>query len=117
MKYKVGDKVRVRQWDDMVKEFGVWARAIDTTECSFDEGMRLYCGTIVTIKEVKNNDSYYIEEDNEDWYWTDEMFEPYKVSIPSQTDFININKDAYDKLIKQLEWMNHFTTEIKQYIQ
>ena len=22
MRYKVGDKVRVRQWDDMVKEFG-----------------------------------------------------------------------------------------------
>ena len=22
MRYKVGDKVRVRQWNDMVKEFG-----------------------------------------------------------------------------------------------
>lgn len=102
MKYKVGDKVRVRQWDDMVKEFGEWAGVINTTECSFDEGMRLYCGTIVTIKEVNDaNDLYCIEEDNEDWYWTDEMFEPYKVSIQSQTDFIN--KEVYDKLIKQLE--------------
>lgn len=23
MRYKVGDKVRVRDWDDMVKEFGI----------------------------------------------------------------------------------------------
>ena len=23
MRYKVGDKVRVRAWDDMVKEFGI----------------------------------------------------------------------------------------------
>ena len=103
MKYKVGDKVRVRQWDDMAKEFGESAGSIDTPACSFEENMRLYCGTIVTIKEVKNDELYYIEEDNEDWYWTDEMFEPYKVRIPSQTDFIDINKEAYDKLIKQLE--------------
>lgn len=99
MKYKVGDKVRVRQWDDMVEEFGVWAGAINTPESSFDEGMRLYCGTIVTIKEVKNNNSYYIEEDDEDWFWTDEMFEPYE---DKKTRPIPFNKEAFDRLIKQL---------------
>ena len=99
MKYKVGDKVRVRQWDDMVKEFGEWAGAIDTPECSFEEEMRLYCGTIVTIKEVKNNDSYYIEEDDKDWFWTDEMFEPYEVK---KTRPVLFNKEAFDRLVKQL---------------
>ena len=33
MRYKVGDKVRVRQWDDMAKEFGTdEAGRIDTKQ-------------------------------------------------------------------------------------
>ena len=35
MKYKVGDKVRVRRWDDMVKEFGECIESIDIPICSF----------------------------------------------------------------------------------
>lgn len=101
MKYKVGDKVRVRQWDDMVEEFGESAGSIDTPACSFEEDMRLYCGTIVTIKEVKDDESYYIiEEDNEDWFWTDEMFENMYYSCADK-----ITKDlqeAYDKVFKSI---------------
>lgn len=100
MKYKVGDKVRVRQWDDMVEEFGESAGSIDTPACSFEEDMRLYCGTIVTIKEVKDDESYYIEEDNEDWFWTDDMFENMYYSCADK-----ITKDlqeAYDKVFKSI---------------
>ena len=33
------------------------------------------CGQVVTIKEIYAKDqSYFIEEDN-GWFWTDEMFE------------------------------------------
>ena len=63
MKYKVGNKVRVRQWDDMAKEFGESAGSIDTPACSFEENMRLYCGTIVTIKEVKNEEELFKNDD------------------------------------------------------
>lgn len=75
MKYKIGDKVRVRQWDDMAKEFIECIGTIDIPICSFTEEMREYCGEIVTIKEIKDSNSYYIKEDNEEWYWVDEMFE------------------------------------------
>ena len=75
MKYKVGDKVRVRKWDDMVEEFGEYIESIDIPICSFTKEMREYCGEIVTIKEIKDGNSYYIKEDNEEWYWVDEMFE------------------------------------------
>lgn len=78
MKYKVGDKVRVRQWDDMLEEFGeyITSTSIDIQRCLFTKEMREYCGEIVTIKEIKGGNSYYIiKEDNEAWYWVDEMFE------------------------------------------
>ena len=59
-------------------------------------------GTVVTIEKVVNEyERYLIEEDYKNWYWTDEMFEPYKVTLACQADFID--KEAYSKLIKQLE--------------
>lgn len=106
MKYKVGDKVRVRQWDDMVKEFGELFSDISIVKaddrCLFKNEMKKYCGTVVTIEKVVNEyERYLIEEDYKNWYWTDEMFEPYKVTLACQADFID--KEAYSKLIKQLE--------------
>lgn len=51
MRYKVGDKVRVRQWGDMLEEFGKHIYGIDTPKRLFAEDMRVYCGKIVTIKK------------------------------------------------------------------
>jgi hypothetical protein len=63
-KYKVGDKVRIRE--DLVhgKEYG---------------GMTFYmdgwAGKIVTISYVNSSGYYEIAEDNEKWVWSAEMFE------------------------------------------
>lgn len=100
MKYKVGDKVRVRQWDDMAKEFGESFGSIDIPHFYFPRSMEKYCGEVVTIEKA-DTCSYHIKEDEEHWYWTDDMFEPYKVTLARQADFID--KEAYSKLIKQLE--------------
>lgn len=45
-RYKVGDIVQIRQWDDMVKKFGVnYYGAIQCNNyCSFVGEMKKYCG-------------------------------------------------------------------------
>lgn len=65
MKYKVGDKVKVRENLEIGKAY-----------CgqTFVVQMKKYKGQIVTIK-VADYDGYYIEEDEQDWYWTEEMLE------------------------------------------
>ena len=65
MKYKVGDKVKVRKDLEVDKRYG--------TE-EFIEEMEEYKGKIVTIDTV-NEDDYYIEEDKQSWSWTEEMLE------------------------------------------
>lgn len=73
MRYKVGDKVKVREWDNMAKDFCVDKKdGITSSLEAFVSGMKEYCGKIMTIKSVGNN-YYKIEEDNENWRWTDDM--------------------------------------------
>lgn len=105
MKYNVGDKVRVRQWDDMVKEYGLLGdleKVICTPGCSFTNGMKKFCGRVVTISDViSSNSRYLIKENDRTWYWTDEMFDPYKVKIARQADFID--KEAFAKMVEQFK--------------
>ena len=66
MKFKVGDKVRVRKDLVLNHTYGNYF---------FVSIMEKFKGKIVTIISVCNN-RYEIEEDNKRCYWTDEMFEP-----------------------------------------
>lgn len=76
MKYRVGDKVRVRQWNDMAKEFDVNDGDIHMTGCCFVKEMKQYCGKIY---EISNACAVYynLKTENEilDWVFTDEMLE------------------------------------------
>lgn len=65
MKYKVGDKVRVRADLDVNKMYGGQ---------DFIDDMVKYCGEVMEIEEVGRND-YTLKEDDENWHFTDEMFE------------------------------------------
>lgn len=77
MRYKVGDKVRVRQWEDMVKELDVdeYGR-IRTKENYFLTEMKEFCGGIYEIRSVLRK-SYWLKDGDEPikWYFTDDMLE------------------------------------------
>lgn len=67
MRYKVGDKVRIRE--DLVTggNYGGSIAVDDITDMG---------GSVVTIERVDKVLGYYIEEDPNGYFWTDEMFEP-----------------------------------------
>lgn len=96
MKYKVGDKVKVRSWDSMVKEFGVDRLGdIKLSDTYFVHDMKAYCGKTLTITHV--GESEYRTKGNT-WYWTDEMFEP-KTVCNTVVIYTNGNKViALDKV-------------------
>lgn len=50
MKYKVGDKVIIRKWDDMKREFGIDKDGDIKTSACFTKGMREFCGKEMTIR-------------------------------------------------------------------
>ena len=75
-RYKVGDIVQIRQWDDMVREFGVTAYGnISCRNWCFVREMKKYCGKKLQITHIRNfNDGYYLNIENF-WTFTSEMFE------------------------------------------
>lgn len=124
MKYKVGDKVRVRQWDDMVEEFGTdEAGRINTkTGCRFTEEMKKFCGGVYEICSVLER-NYLLKDGAKTIYWhfTDPMLEDvnllsytidqlkfrvenatltFKNLTPKNEEYITITKKE-DKDIKQ----------------
>ena len=74
MKYKVGDKVRIRSWESMEEQFGVDHMGdIRLSTTYFVKNMRHYCGETLTITRVGTS-SYQTKGNT--WHWADEMFEP-----------------------------------------
>lgn len=79
MKYKIGDKVRVR--DDL--EIGKWYSMNNRTFSDFvNSKMITFKGKEVTILADNCFGMYLIKEDNGEWHWTDEMFSGLATSLP-----------------------------------
>lgn len=67
MKYKAGDKVRIRKDLKTNKVYGFY---------EVEEEMQLMAGEFVTIMDAYEEYDYYeIEEDYGEFAWSDEMFE------------------------------------------
>ena len=79
MKYKIGDKVRVR--DDL--EIGKWYSMNNRTFSDFvNSKMITFKGKEVTILADNCFGMYQIKEDNGEYHWTDEMFSGPATSLP-----------------------------------
>lgn len=78
MKYKVGDKVKIREDLEVGRQYGA---------DGFAREMEQYKGKTATIANVYDN-VYYIEVDDVDnsYRWTDEMFEDVK-EVKTDNDF------------------------------
>lgn len=74
-KFKVGDKVRVREWDDMKKEFGGDGLIIPC-RCSFVGDMKELCGKVFYVKKVRTEFSYNLDGKGSVWAFSDDMLYP-----------------------------------------
>ena len=79
--FKLGQRVRIRQWDDMEKEFGL--NCLNSINCmySFTKSMKNICGRIAVITEIYINGKVELDfEDksgNIDHVYSIDMIEPY----------------------------------------
>ena len=74
-KFRVGDKVKVRSWDSMKKEYGTDGCGCIKVPCVFTPEMKKFCGKVVTITHVTVNGHYLIDKER-GWTFSNEMLEP-----------------------------------------
>ena len=72
MKYKVGDKVKVKEWKDLELEYKVDEDGYICYGVVFNGEMKEFCGKELVIEYIGMGD--YLCHDN-DWLWQDWMFE------------------------------------------
>lgn len=73
--FHVGDKCRIRQWEDMEAEFGLNVAGNIQCKFRFTNPMRPLCGRSFTISAISGGD-YYSEEGTEDgWNISADMLE------------------------------------------
>ena len=76
--YNIGDKVTIRQWDDMESEFGLNELGNIKVPKIFTESMKKYCGQTLPIIHVcryvpPEFDSYYLDGSSK--FFSSPMFE------------------------------------------
>lgn len=65
-RFNVGDKLKIREWDDMVSEFGTDKDG--DIRNGFVQRMRYLCGKTFTVSAI-NGDAYHAEEVGYSRYW------------------------------------------------
>lgn len=120
MKYKVGDKVRIKSLDwyyenkDRIDE-------VDYGNATFISEMVTFCKKIVTISSVLPTvEVYHIKEDGGRYHWTDKMFEGLaeednnmnnldklkRISTPAEENWFEIAKE-WEKEDKEMDKLKH----------
>jgi len=79
MKYKVGDKVKIKTWEEMEKEYGsiedhicCYLPYFDHEEKKFNE---LNCNRILTVEKIEETIVKYYLMKEIDNYWSDDMIQ------------------------------------------
>lgn len=97
--FKVGEKVKIRQWDDMEKEFGLGDSGFIKVHFSFNSYMKHLCGRIATITNILSDGKVILdfEDKSGDIYWTysTDMIEPC-VYIPTFEELVGKVVEARD---------------------
>ena len=71
--YEVGDKVLIKSWDQMAKEYSVDGVGDIRCKCCFVKSMEKYCEKVVTIEKITSDRNYNISEDHEKWIFSNDM--------------------------------------------
>lgn len=97
---RIGDELRIRQWDDMVDEFGINDYVIIPVRLGFNADMAYMCGEKFTVSAINCGILSSIEKieykrgNGTYWYISADMLEPIMDELPdfevSQDDFLDI---------------------------
>lgn len=114
MKFKVGDKVRVKslEWYN-ANEYGSTNTSVSTVELGFVEAMASHCGKVLKITAISSD--YYITDGNiycwQDWMLEDEVVTEEKETTEEKTEDCKVLK-----FIKSMETRKMTLKEAQDFV-
>ena len=76
-RFHIGDLVRIRQWDDMIAQYGASDYGIATPDAAFVHNMKNLCGREFTIEGfTERHGRMFVDGHNFPWSITEYMIEP-----------------------------------------
>lgn len=84
--YQIGQRVVIRDWDDLASEFPVGPIAISCNGLAFVRDMRCLCGQVFTIRKLTAGRVFFFEESR--WLFNYEMIRPYEEPIEGDPDVL-----------------------------
>lgn len=105
--FKVGDRVRIRQWDDMEKEFGLSCLGVINCHNVFIDDMKSLCGKTALITRMNEQDVFL--ENNclnlSCWSYSTDMLEhieePEKLTLEFDPTNQKASHEALSKMIEE----------------
>ncbi len=103
MKYKVGDKVKIKTWEDLEREYGIASSGniqySSPTAAFFVKEMERelnsrFCDRVLTIMKVTGY--YYLMEEMPQWTWSDYMIEGLEKNYYTIFDSIEFRFELID---------------------
>lgn len=135
--FKVGDRVRIRDWDDMEREYGTDSDGdIKVPDILFTRCMRHLCGRYATISSINSQDNIIGLENWSDnsgdtiWFFTKSMLEPAEENTLKQGEKKDMNKllelyceraertieNDYDEIVEEERNENPFVKEYNELV-
>ena len=118
MSYKVGDRVMVIEESMLGDRLKMYPSSYfcqyedEVTGIGFNHQMMTLCGTYVTIKAVRNDGSYSIEENS--FTWIDNFFIKDSLATSRIDEFLFTRKTIVDNLGKEIERITKLVDESEQ---
>lgn len=103
MNFKVGDRVRIKTWNEMEKEFGTCSNGDIKCCCIFTKGMKYLCGKKCTITDIDGElvDLKFDDDiERKGWDYSTDMIKPFNECIVvyrKNDDVIAIDKKTGKK--------------------
>ena len=89
MKFKIGDKVRVKSFKEIMKNAhsertnGVYefVYGSDDNLILFCSPMENFCEKVYVISDACNDDTYLLEEDDDEFWWLESWLDPVTIEV------------------------------------
>ena len=106
-KFKVGDRVQFKSWEEMEKEFGLTINGdIKIKPVVFSRDMKHLCGTYATISEIDREEvelKDFTSKGDTNWFYSLDMIKP--VEDEPRWTFSEDEKAILRNLPKEYEWI------------